>query len=116
MNPEWQHITSDDTPEKLGQTSQDIPVVIFKHSTRCSVSAMALRSFERDWQQPAAPVKLYMLNVINQRPVSQAAAAHWGVRHESPQVLIVYKDKVIYNASHSSIDADAILEHLKDVA
>lgn len=103
----WKHI---DTTAQLDEALQasDNAKVFFKHSTRCPVSAMALRSFERDWNTEAPNYELYFIDLIAHRAVSNAIAAKLDVVHESPQAIVVKGGEVIYDASHHNIDAGDI--------
>lgn len=85
------------------------PILFFKHSTRCSISDMAKRRFEKNWDQTAT-CRIVYLDLIAHRDISNALAEQLHVTHQSPQVIVVHADKVIYYASHSEIDAKAILE------
>ena len=87
-------------------------VVIFKHSTRCGVSSMALDRLERKWDQPAGEVPVYFLDLLKFRDLSHKIAEKYGVRHESPQVLLIKNGKCIYHTSHSGITVPAIQEAL----
>lgn len=87
------------------------PVVIFKHSTRCSVSRMALRYFENEFNS-SDKVILYFLDLLEHRAISNEIAARFEVIHQSPQLLLISNGKCIYNASHSSIEADSLKRYL----
>jgi bacillithiol system protein YtxJ len=82
--------------------------VIFKHSTYCDLSAMAhsqvLAAIRRK-----PDLRVHWVEVVDSRPVSQAIERHTGIRHESPQVLILKNGEVTWHASHRRITADAIL-------
>lgn len=84
--------------------------LIFKHSTRCPVSAMAKRRFEMDWDVIPADVSLYFLDLISYRSVSAHIAETFQVHHESPQILLVKDGKCILDASHGDISADEVAE------
>lgn len=86
--------------------------VIFKHSTRCSISMMAKRSFERDWDVITGNVNFYFLDLINHRDVSAYIAEIFKVHHESPQLLLIKDGECILDASHSDISADEVAEQL----
>lgn len=96
--------------EDLGQlneiimTSEEKPVVIFKHSTRCSVSRMALKQFENEFNLEGK-MDAYYLDLIENRAISNEIASKFDVVHQSPQVLVIKNGKCIYNISHSDIDA-----------
>ena len=84
--------------------SHEQPVVIFKHSTRCSISRMALKQFENEFDLEGT-VTPYFLDLLNHRDISQEIATRFDVYHQSPQLLLIKEGKSIYDASHSDIDA-----------
>ena len=103
--------------QDLGQLNEIIavsnekPVVIFKHSTRCSVSRMALKQFENEYDAADA-TENYFLDLITFRDVSNAIASRFNVFHQSPQLLLIKDGIAVYNASHSDIDAKTVVEKL----
>ncbi|MET4081518.1 bacillithiol system protein YtxJ [Pedobacter sp. UYP30] len=84
--------------------------VIFKHSTRCSVSMMAKRTFERDGDIIPQDATLYFLDLIAYRDLSNQVAEMFEVQHQSPQILLIKNGKCILESSHSDISADEIAE------
>ncbi|MFN5317545.1 MAG: bacillithiol system redox-active protein YtxJ [Bacteroidia bacterium] len=78
-------------------------VFIFKHSTRCSISRMALDRLERSLKanEPA-----YFLDLLNYRELSNLISERFSVQHESPQVLIIKNGECTLHASHNAITAD----------
>lgn len=84
--------------------------LIFKHSTRCSVSSMAKRRFELDWEVLPADTSLYFLDLISYRDISAEIAEIFHVHHESPQILLIKNGDCILDASHSDISADEVAE------
>ena len=84
--------------------SNEKPVVIFKHSTRCSVSRMALKQFENEFDLEDK-VDAYFLDLLEYRDISNEIASRFGVYHQSPQLLLIKEGKSIYDVSHSDIDA-----------
>ena len=89
------------------QLSNEKPVVIFKHSTRCSISRMALKNFENEYDlgENIAP---YFLDLIAFRDISNEIASRFEVVHQSPQLLLIIGGKSVYDVSHSAIDADEL--------
>ena len=86
--------------------------VLFKHSTRCPVSAYVIdevTEFAED--HPEWPV--YVLKVIERRPLSNEAAERLGVRHESPQAFVLHQGRVQWHGSHNEITADALRRQSK---
>lgn len=88
------------------------PVVIFKHSVSCGTSAEA---YEELSTLPEAPT-IYIVDVLASRPVSRALAERFGVRHESPQVLVLWQGRVTWAASHYHVNADEVRQALNDRA
>ena len=84
--------------------------LIFKHSTRCSISMMAKRSFERDWDGIPTDVDCYFLDLISHRDISAYIAEVFQVHHESPQLLLIKNGDCILDSSHGDISADEVLE------
>lgn len=98
--------------EELQQfLDQDGKKLLFKHSTTCPVSAKAHQEFvsylEEAEATPAALVK-----VIETRPVSNAIADQFEIKHESPQIFLFNGKAVLWHASHHRIRKDAIAEHV----
>lgn len=75
-------------------------VLYFKHSPRCIVSSFALRAFTKEWDFNENEIPIFMVDVVAHRNVSQQIAAHYDVRHESPQILLIKNGKCIGNDSH----------------
>jgi bacillithiol system protein YtxJ len=87
------------------------PSVIFKHSTRCHVSNMVLRYFEKEWKALDG-VKVYYLDLITYSNLSNKVAETFQVHHESPQVIVVKNGECILDASHQDVSAQEIAEVL----
>ena len=83
--------------------------VIFKHSTRCSISLMAKKHFELDWDTIPKETALYFLDLINHRDISAAIAEIFQVHHESPQMLLIKDGECILDQSHSDISVEEIV-------
>lgn len=107
----WLQLTDISQLDEIEDASNSKLVVIFKHSTRCSISRMALRQFENEFEANEN-VLSYYLDLLNHRDISNEIASRFSVVHQSPQLLIVSKEKCIYNASHSDIDARVIKTYL----
>ncbi len=86
------------------------PILIFKHSTRCSISSTALNRLERNWKpEDADKVTPYMLDLLQHRDISNTIADRYGIEHESPQALVIKDGKVVYHESHMGISYTDIL-------
>lgn len=104
----WTDVSSVDQLHEVLESAKDKPVLLFKHSTRCSISSMALHSFENEWDEENERCALYFVDLLRYRDVSSAIAEETGVIHQSPQAILFDGAEVIYHASHSGIDARAI--------
>ena len=93
--------------EEIIELSEQMPVIIFKHSTRCSISRMALKNFENEYDLGES-VSAYFLDLISFREVSNEIASRFNVAHQSPQLLLIVGGKSVYDVSHSSIDAQEL--------
>ncbi|MGN6179210.1 MAG: bacillithiol system redox-active protein YtxJ [Mucilaginibacter sp.] len=83
--------------------------LIFKHSTRCSISMMAKRRFEMDMDKLPADMPLYFLDLIKYRDISNLVAEDFRVYHESPQMLLIKDGECILDQSHGGISVDEAL-------
>lgn len=93
--------------EEIISNSNNKPQVIFKHSTRCSVSSMAKNRLDKK-DQPEG-IDFYYLDLIKHRNISNKIATDFHVPHQSPQVLVINNGKCIYDESHSGIMMDEIV-------
>ena len=86
--------------------------IIFKHSTRCSISLMAKRRFEMDWESLPDNVPVYFLDLIKYRDVSNQVAQDFQVHHQSPQLLLIKDGECILDQSHGGISVEEALSEL----
>jgi bacillithiol system protein YtxJ len=112
-NIEWAALTSMEQLDEIVALSNELPVVIFKHSTRCGISSMVLNSFERDFNLPQEEVKLYFLDLIKFRDISNEIAERFSVWHESPQLLLIKNGEVVYHNSHSGISSEKLKDFIE---
>lgn len=106
----WIPLTEIAQLDLINKTSFDTPQVIFKHSTRCSISSMALNRLERD--TPPSNAHFYYLDLIKHRSISTAIAEKFNVYHESPQILVIKNGECIYDESHQGISMFEIAEQV----
>jgi bacillithiol system protein YtxJ len=104
---DWEPLNDISQLDEIVTLSKEKPVAIFKHSTRCSISRMALKQFENEFDFPEE-VTPYFLDLIAFREISNDIASRFGVQHQSPQLILIKDGKAIYNASHSDIDAGTL--------
>ena len=100
----WTALTDLGQLHEIIELSNTKAVAIFKHSTRCSISRMALKQFENEFVLDDK-ITLYFLDLLNYRAVSNEIASRFGVEHQSPQLIVIKNGKVVHDASHSDIDA-----------
>ncbi len=105
---EWIQLTSEQQLSEISEKSSERPQVIFKHSTRCSISAVALKRLEKG--HPPADVDFYFLDLIQYRNISNKVAETFGVSHESPQVLMIKKGQCTFDDSHLGISMSGIAD------
>ncbi|MES2734102.1 MAG: bacillithiol system redox-active protein YtxJ [Bacteroidota bacterium] len=90
--------------EEIKKVSEEKTVLIFKHSTSCSISATALNRLERAWKPEELPeLKAYYLDLLSFRDISRQIANQFDIVHQSPQVLLINKGMCVYHASHLGI-------------
>jgi bacillithiol system protein YtxJ len=92
--------------DEIDEVSQTKPVVLFKHSTRCSISRMALKQFDAEFNYPEEKIDWYLLDLLNHRDLSNEIASRYNVMHQSPQIIVIRNGKAVFNASHDSISAE----------
>lgn len=109
----WNKLTESAQIEEIKVLSIDKPVLIFKHSTRCSVSSMSLDRLLRNWKA-ADEEKLspYFLDLIAYRSLSDQIEKEFGITHESPQVIILKEGKAVYDNSHYGISYQEIMKQV----
>lgn len=107
----WIPLTSMGQLDTIAGFSNEKPVFIFKHSTRCSISRFALKQFENEFDT-TNHVDAYYLDLIEHRDISNEIASRFGVYHQSPQLILIKAGKAVYDVSHSEINAEALKEKL----
>ena len=109
----WITLKSPDQLEALRAESKNQTIVIFKHSTRCSISSMSLDRLLRNWKQgDEEKVEPYYLDLISFRALSDQIEDEFGVEHASPQVILVKDGKAVYDNSHFGISYSEIFSKI----
>lgn len=111
-NIPWKEMNNEAQIDAILAASHTKPQLIFKHSTRCSISSMAKDRLEREWK--LENVEPWYLDLIAYRNVSNAIATQLGVHHESPQAILLQNGKVIYTATHQAISANEMAESIAE--
>lgn len=109
-------LVSDAALEAALVESQHRPLLLFKHSATCGISAQAHEALVEWLAGQTDPAPVYMIDVRAQRPLSLAVAERFGIRHESPQVLLVDRGTVVWHASHFHVNAREVAAALAALA
>ena len=99
----WIPLVELDQIEAIQADSYSRPQLIYKHSTTCGISSMVLNMFSRSYDFSEEQADLYFLDLHRHRTLSNEVAGRLGVRHESPQLIVVGKGEVIVHRSHGGI-------------
>lgn len=102
----WKALTEESQLEEIDDLSNKKTQLIFKHSTRCIISKMALQNFERSFNSDN--VDCYLLDLIKFREISNQIASRYQITHESPQLMVIKNAKVIFHESHEGINAQGV--------
>ena len=106
----WQHLTS--LEELSGIKNRKGFSIIFKHSTRCSISLMAKKKLELEGDAIPADIPAYYLDLLNYREISNAIAEIFQVPHQSPQILLIHNGECTFEATHGEISAEEVAEQI----
>ncbi len=107
-------LKSNDDFERVLRQSQDEPLFLFKHSTRCPISAKALSEFQSFVNTKPGGLAFAMVRVIEERLVSREIASRLGIKHESPQLILIQHGKVLWHDSHWRITQAKINEVIEN--
>ena len=105
----WKNLENETELENLVSFSYTKPQVIFKHSTRCSISTIAKNRIDK---VDSTDIDFNYLDLIAHRSLSNLIAQKFNVHHESPQVLLIKNGECIFDESHNSIYFQEIVEVL----
>lgn len=108
----WKELVSMEQIDSIVTKSQQTPCLIFKHSTRCSISSVAKNRLESNWAFSTEELEPYYLDLLSHRDISAAIAERFHVHHESPQIILLSKGECILDASHLDINVREIAEQL----
>jgi bacillithiol system protein YtxJ len=106
----WNKLNDISDLDAINNLSKEKKILLFKHSTRCSISSAALNRLERNWKEEDSQKLIpYYLDLLNFRDVSNAIAQIYGVEHQSPQVLVIKDGKCIYTETHYGISYEDLI-------
>ena len=101
----WIALTSLEQLVTITENSKTKTQVIFKHSTRCGISSMVIKQFEKAYDLSENNLDLYYLDLLNYRNVSNEIAIKFKVMHQSPQLLVIKNGVVVAHDSHGAINS-----------
>lgn len=108
----WNIVEETATVERILQASKERPQLIYKHSNRCSTCLFTKSELEQVFEDIQDQAEMHFVDVIRNRSASDSIAEQLGIRHESPQAILLDKGKVIWHASHSGIKGREVLQAL----
>ena len=108
MKARFNEINSAEELEKLFQKSNETPIVLFKHSLTCPISHGVYREVSN------ADADINLIIVQRARNISNAIAEKTGIRHESPQAIVLKNGEPIYHASHFDVTARDVEDNLSN--
>lgn len=107
----WTHLTEENQLLTIKQESYSRKVVIFKHSTRCSISRTALDRLQRNWKdEEMRRMKPYFLDLLSYRDISNKVAQEFDIAHESPQVIVIENGVPVFDSSHLDVSYYKLME------
>jgi bacillithiol system protein YtxJ len=110
---DWIKLENSTQLEEIKKISAEKPVLIFKHSTRCSISSMAFDRLRRNWkQEDTEKVTPFFLDLIRYRNISDQISSDFGVYHQSPQIILIKEGQAIYDNSHMGISYPDIMNRI----
>jgi bacillithiol system protein YtxJ len=105
---QWEELTEIDQIDSILEESKSQPVAIFKHSTSCGISHHVKSTLEEDWDFEVKDIKVYYLDLLAYRPISNEVAKRLNVIHQSPQFILIKNGEAFKDWSHYSISNKTI--------
>ena len=112
IREDWIKLSSISDLDQAEKESHNKPVVLFKHSVICGISASAKHRLEKGYDIDPDQTPLYYLDLLNHRDISNEIANRFGIIHQSPQMIIIDKGKAIFNTSHHAVSLDTLKQNL----
>lgn len=108
----WNAVEKGSEVDRIIEQSYQQPQLLYKHSNRCSVCWFAKSELEKVAEAIKAKAEMHFVDVIKSREVSNYIADKLGIRHESPQAILVNGGEVVWHDSHGTINSATILDVL----
>lgn len=116
MHPQLKHLEKIEELQRLLEASRQRPLLVFKHSYTCGTSAEALDELMAHLDESPGNAEYAMVTVQTHRDISTAIARELGVRHETPQALLIVDGRVVWSASHFRVTAQAMTAAIQAAA
>jgi|TARA_B110000259_G_scaffold38375_1_gene43721 bacillithiol system protein YtxJ len=111
-NVNWIPLNSLEQIKTIKELSKSETILVFKHSTRCGISGMVIKRFENLFDSSMNNIKVYYLDLLNFRAISDEVGYSFQAQHQSPQLLIIRNEVAVLNVSHYDITTVNIQKHL----
>ena len=111
-NVNWIPLNSLEQIKTIKELSKSETILVFKHSTRCSISSMVIKRFENLFDSSMNNIKVYYLDLLNFRAISDEVGYSFQAQHQSPQLLIIRNEVAVLNVSHYDITTVNIQKYL----
>lgn len=108
----WKQLTTLEQLDQIAKDSEMKPQAIFKHSTTCGISRMAIRQLEAQYDIDPNQLDIYYLDLKAYREVSNEVGYKFQVMHQSPQIILIKNGTAVYSDSHGAISAQALAEKI----
>jgi monothiol bacilliredoxin len=116
MHPDIAQLQRTEELDQLLANTSERPLLIFKHSLTCGTSAEALDELIDHLNEDRLDARYAIVTVQSHREISNAVSARLGVRHETPQALLIRDGRVIWSASHFRVTAAAVQSAIRSHA
>ena len=111
-NINWIPLNSLEQIKTIKELSKSETILVFKHSTRCGISGMVIKRFENLFDSSMNNIKVYYLDLLNFRAISDEVGYSFQAQHQSPQLLIIRNEVAVLNVSHYDITTVNIQKYL----
>jgi len=108
LHPTWKELSESGELHQIKEDSFQKTQVLFKHSTRCSISTMALNRLDQKWDSKSDAADFHYLDLIKHRNISNQVADMFSVFHQSPQLLVIKNGVCEVNASHNEVGVELV--------
>ena len=111
-NVNWIPLNSLEQIKTIKELSKSETILVFKHSTRCGISGIVIKRFENLFDSSMNNIKVYYLDLLNFRAISDEVGYSFQAEHQSPQLLIIRNEVAVLNVSHYDISTVNIQKYL----